>query len=94
LAANIIATSVGITAVNAGPCTPASAYNCFEMRGKIDFSSVPQVSKQIAGDEDTGHKQKQSTSEPPALAPYTGPIFGASPRPGRTPVVGYSWSLE
>jgi hypothetical protein len=45
-------------------------------------------------EERTDQKPKQRTVEPPAPVPYTGPIFGASPRPGRTPIVGYSWSLE
>lgn len=94
LAADIIALSAAITAVNAGPCTPASERNCLDIRGGIDFSSVPQISKQIADDERTDHKQQQPTGDSSAPAPYTGPIFGASPRPGRTPVVGYSWSLE
>src|SRR5262252_2689880 len=82
------------TAVKAGPCTPRSAHNCLDIQGKIDFSSVPEVSKQIVGDEETRPKAKQRTSDPSPPASYTGPIFGTSPRPGRTPVVGYSWSLE
>ena len=83
-----------ITAVSAGSCGPGSTHNCFNLPTTIDFSSVPEISKQIVSEEKTGQKQKQPTGEPPAAAPYTGPIFGASPRPGRTPVVGYSWSLE
>jgi hypothetical protein len=83
-----------ITAVNAGSCGPGGTRNCFNLPTTIDFSSVSEISKQIVSEEKTGQKQKQPTGEPPAAAPYTGPIFGASPRPGRTPVVGYSWSLE
>jgi hypothetical protein len=83
-----------ITSVNAGSCGPDSTPNCFNIPTTIDFSSVPEISKQIVSEEKLGQKQKQPTGEPPAPAPYTGPIFGASPRPGRTPVVGYSWSLE
>jgi hypothetical protein len=83
-----------ITAVNAGPCTPRSTHNCLDIQGKIDFSSVPEISKQIVGDEKTRQKAKEPTSDPSPPASYTGPIFGVSPRPGRTPVVGYSWSLE
>jgi hypothetical protein len=73
---------------------PGSTHNCFNVPTTIDFSSVPEISKQIVSEEKPGQKQKQPTGEPPAAAPYTGPIFGASPRPGRTPVVGYTWSLE
>ena len=91
----VVATAVSaITAVSAGSCGPGSTHNCFNLPTTIDFSSVPEISKQIVSEEKTGQKQKQPTGEPPAAAPYTGPIFGASPRPGRTPVVGYSWSLE
>jgi hypothetical protein len=82
------------TAVNAGPCTPRSTRNCLDIQGKMDFSSVPEISKQIAGDEKSSQQPKEPASEPPAPASYTGPTFGASPRPGRMPVVGYSWSLE
>ena len=81
------------TAVNAGPCAPGSTHNCFNIPQRIDFSSAPEISKEIAREEKPGQKQKQPTAEPQAPAPYTGPIFGASPRPGRTPIVGYSWSL-
>ena len=96
--ATALAVAIGamsaITSVNAGSCGPGSTPNCFNIPTTIDFSSVPEISKQIVSEEKTGQKQKQPTGEPPAAAPYTGPIFGASPRPGRTPVVGYSWSLE
>jgi len=83
-----------ITGVNAGPCAPGTIHNCFNIPATVNFSSVPEISNQIVGQEKTGQKQQQPTFEPPAQAPYTGPIFGASPRPGRTPTVGYSWSLE
>ena len=83
-----------ITAVNAGSCPPGSTHNCFDLPERIDFSSVPEISKQIVSDDNTGQKQKQPTGEPSPPASYTGPIFGVSPRPGRMPVIGYSWSLE
>jgi len=96
--ATALAVAIGamsaITSVNAGSCGPGSTPNCFNIPTTIDFSSVPEISKQIVSEEKPGQKQKQPTGEPPVAAPYTGPIFGASPRPGRTPVVGYSWSLE
>lgn len=83
-----------ITAVNAGSCDPGSTHNSFNIPATIDFSSVPEISKQIVGEVKSGEKQAQPTFEPPAAAPYTGPIFEASPRPGRVPTVGYHWSLE
>jgi len=93
LAATITAVSP-ITGVNAGPCAPGTTHNCFNIPATINFSSVPEISNQIVSQEKTSLKQQQPTFEPPAQAPYTGPIFGASPRPGRTPTIGYSWSLE
>jgi hypothetical protein len=84
-----------ITGVNAGPCAPGNTHNCFNVPATIDFSSVPEISKQIVSQEKTGPPQQQKPAfEPPAATPYTGPIFGASPLPGRTPTVGYSWSLD
>jgi len=83
-----------ITAVNAGSCDPGSTHNCFNIPATIDFSSVSEISKQIVGEVKSGEKQSKPTFEPPAAAPYTGPIFEASPRPGRVPTVGYHWSLE
>ena len=83
-----------ITAVNAGSCAPGSTQNCFNIPATIDFSSVSEISKQIVGEVKSGEKQSKPTFEPPAAAPYTGPIFEASPRPGRVPTVGYNWSLE
>jgi hypothetical protein len=83
-----------IAAVNAGPCAPGSTHNCFNIPATINFSSVPEISKQIVSEEKTGQKPQHPAVEPPAPAPYTGPIFGVSPRPGRVPIVGYNWSLE
>jgi len=83
-----------ITAVNAGSCAPGSAQNCLNMPDRLDFSSVPVISEQIVRDEKSGQKQQQPVGERLAPAPYTGPIFGINPRPGRTPTIGYSWSLE
>jgi hypothetical protein len=83
-----------ITAVNAGSCAPGNTHNCFNIPATIDFSSVPEISKQIVGEAKSEEKQPHSTVEPQAPTPYTGPIFEASPRPGRVPTVGYHWSLE
>jgi hypothetical protein len=72
-----------ITAANADPCGPGSTRHCFNIPTRVDFSSVSEISKRIATDEKTGQKQKQRTAEPSTPAPYTGPTFGAGPRPGR-----------
>jgi len=91
--AGTVSALVTVTVVNAQSSLPGNPQSLLKMPSKLDFNSVPEISKQIAIDEKTSQKPKGPTSEPPT-APYTGPIFGASPRPGRTPVVGYSWSLE
>ena len=36
-----------ITAVHAGSCAPGSTQNCFSIPATINFSSVPEISKQI-----------------------------------------------
>jgi len=65
-----------ITAVNAGSCAPGSTQNCFNMPGRLDFSSVPVISQQIVSEEKTDSKQKQPTGEPPSPAPYTARFSG------------------
>src|ERR1700720_111154 len=67
----VVATAMStITAVSAGSCGPGSTHNCFNLPTTIDFSSVPEISKQIVSEEKTGQKQKQPTGEPPACSVY------------------------
>src|SRR5689334_6439322 len=49
-----ITTVSAITAVNAGPCAPGSPHNCFNIPARIDFTSVPEISRRIAAEEKTG----------------------------------------
>ena len=95
----LIAPMLGLTAVlavtdsNAGPCGRDKSRNCFDLPATVNFSSVPEISKQIVIEE----KIKPEPLKPPAQdssAPYSGPTIGTNPRPGRTPTVGYHWSLE
>jgi hypothetical protein len=65
-----------ITAVNAGSCPPGSTHNCFDLPERIDFSSVPEISKQIVSDDNTGQKQKQPTGEPSPPAPIRARFLG------------------
>jgi hypothetical protein len=83
------------TTVDAGPCARDKSRNCLDLPATINFSSVPEISKRIVGEE----KIKQAPLKNPAegsstSTPYTGPMIGTNPRPGRTPTVGYYWSLE
>ena len=83
------------TAVDAGPCARDKSRDCFDLPARINFSSVPEISNQIVDEE----KIKQAPLKNPAegsstTTPYPGPMIGTNPRPGRTPTVGYYWSLE
>ena len=62
-----------IAAVNAGSCDPGSTHNCFNIPATIDFSSVPEISKQIVGEVKSGEKQAQPTFEPPPGGPLHRP---------------------
>src|SRR4029079_2427520 len=64
-----IATVSATAAVNAEPCSPGSMHKCFNIPARIDFTSVPEISKRIAREEKTGQQQKQPTAEPAAPAP-------------------------
>src|SRR6478672_8219850 len=77
--ATALAVAIGamsaITSVSAEVLRPGHTPNCFNIPTTIDFSSVPEICKQIVSEEKPGQKQKQPTGEPPAAAPYTGPRF-------------------
>ena len=89
-------TAVGAaTAVQGGPCARDNSRNCFNVPATLNFNSVPEISNQIVGEE----KPKQNlqitpSKDEPGATPYTGPMISTNPRPGRTPTVGYYWSLE
>ena len=83
------------TTVDAGSCARDKSHNCFDLPATINFSSVPEISKRIVGEEQVQQQPLKNPAEGSSTStPYTGPIIGASPRPGRTPTVGYHWSLE
>ena len=81
------------TAAVAGPCGQDKSRNCLDVPATVNFSSVPQISDQIVGEENIQPGPPKNPLED-ASKPYTGPIIGTNPRPGRTPTVGYHWSLE
>jgi hypothetical protein len=83
------------TAGQAGPCARDSSRNCLNVPATINFSSVPEISNQIVGQEKLKENlQITPSKDEPGTTPYTGPMIGTNPRPGRTPTVGYYWSLE
>jgi hypothetical protein len=82
------------TAVDAGPCARDKSRNCFDVPPKINFSSVPEISDHIVNQEKVTQKPQKLNNDPPAPAPYTGPIIGASPLRSKVPTVGFSWSLD
>ena len=83
------------TTVDAGPCARDKSRNCFDLPATINFSSVPEISNQIVSEEKIQQKPPKNPAQDPATStPYTGPMIGTNPRPGRTPTVGYYWSLE
>src|SRR6516165_9995312 len=82
------------TAVDAGPCARDKSTNCFDLPATINFSSVSEISKQIVSEEKIKPPPLKNPGEGSTSTPYTGPMIGTNPRPGRTPTVGYYWSLE
>lgn len=88
-----ITAAIAATAVGAGSCSPKKASHCANTGAGIDLNSVPDITKQIVSEEPVTERQKKPFIEPPAQAPYTGPIVGVTSGKG-TPTVGYSWSLE
>jgi hypothetical protein len=81
--------------VDAGPCPRDKSRNCFDVPATINFSSVPEISNKIVSEEKIQQKPLKNPAQDPATStPYTGPMIGINPRPGRTPTVGYYWSLE
>jgi hypothetical protein len=82
------------TAADAGPCARNSSSNCLNLPATINFNSVPEISNKIVDEEKIKQAPLKNPAEGSSKTPYTGPIIGTSPRPGRTPTVGYYWSLD
>ena len=81
-------------AVKAEPCSRDNSRNCLALPATINFSSVPEISKQIVNQEKPPQLQKNPAKTEPGTAPYTGPIIGVSPLRSKIPTVGFSWSLD
>src|SRR5262249_38507999 len=82
-----------VTPADAGPCARDKSRDCFDIPATINSSSVPEISKKIVSEEKIQQKPLKNP-DPATSTPYTGPMIGTNPRPGRTPTVGYYWSLE
>jgi hypothetical protein len=81
-------------ASNAGPCRHKVSHDCFKLPPRLDFSSVPDITKKIVGDEPNVRQQRQfETDSQPASEPYTGPMVGVASQV-RAPTVGYYWSIH
>jgi hypothetical protein len=84
--------SLSAAAAGAGPCAPGKHRRCVVEDTTIDFSAVPDISKQIVAAEPAPPPIKPAVVAPPAPA-YNGPTVGLAPLP-RAPTIGYKWSLE
>ena len=79
--------------VDAASCGTKSHGKCLRLPATVNFSSVPDISKQIVSEEPAAEKPKTRTLEAPPITTYTGPMAGFSSM-ARAPTVGYYWSLE
>src|ERR1700740_2903044 len=78
-------------AADAGPCARDSSRNCLNLPATINFNSVPEISNNIVNEEKI-EWQPLKNPDTSTSTPYTGPMIGTNPRPGRTPTAGYYWS--
>jgi hypothetical protein len=78
---------------DAASCATKTRHNCLNIPATVNFSSVPEISKEIVSEEPAAAKPTTRTLEAPPITNYTGPTIGVSPM-ARAPTVGYYWSLE
>lgn len=81
------------TAAGAAPCRVKKDRNCFDTSASVNFTTVPDISKQIVSEEPNVEKSKTNVLEAPPITTYTGPTVGVSSM-AHAPTVGYYWSLE
>ena len=79
---------------DARSCRHNSGHNCFRLPATLNFSSVPEISNDIVGNQPRARPQQKPPIEPqPVANPYTGPMIGVESRSG-APIVGYYWSIH
>lgn len=83
---------LSVATATAAPCGPGHRRHCPVADTTVDFSAVPDISKQIVAEEPAPLPIKPAVEVKPA-APYSGPTVGIAPLP-RAPTVGYKWSLQ
>jgi len=81
------------TTADAASCHHKKNQNCFNTPALLNFTTVPEISKQIVSAEPAPVPPKTTVVEAPPITTYTGPLVAVSPL-AHTPTVGYYWSLE
>jgi hypothetical protein len=89
----LIAAVSAATTAGAAPCRVKKNQNCFAPSTPVNFTSVPDISKQIISEEPAAETAKTNVVEAPPITTYTGPTVGVSSM-AHAPTVGYYWSLE
>lgn len=84
---------VAAVSADAGSCRSKKNHNCFDAPATLNFSAVPDISRQIVSEEPAAQKPKTSVVEAPPITTYTGPTVGVSSM-AHAPTLGYYWSLE
>ncbi len=83
----------GAASSYAASCRARNNDNCFNMPSAVNFSAVPDISRQIVSEEPVDGKPRASVVEAPPITTYTGPTVGVSSM-AHAPTIGYYWSLE
>jgi hypothetical protein len=89
----VICAASAATVADAASCRSKKNSNCFDTPVTVNFSTVPDISRQIVKEEPVSEKPHTSTLEAPPITTYTGPTVGVSSML-HAPTVGYYWSLE
>jgi hypothetical protein len=93
IAVAAIVTVAAATTADAASCRLKKNQNCFATPATLDFTTVPEISKQIVSEEAAAPQPRTSVVEAPPITTYTGPAVGVSSM-AHAPTVGYYWSLE